>query len=57
MAEAQHVSYGRFLKPYYVVNSLALLVYPAVRFFMTSEGLQKRESFLNIPRVSFVQLR
>lgn len=43
-------AWKRFLAPYYVLNTLALLSYAVVRERFWNPKLAEREGFLNIPR-------
>jgi hypothetical protein len=48
---ADRASLRRFLAPYYALNSIAVLSYIGVRHMFWNAELEKREGFLNIPRV------
>ncbi|KAK1931345.1 Thioredoxin-related transmembrane protein 2 [Phytophthora citrophthora] len=39
----------RFLAPYYVCNTIALLMYVPIRYQQSSEALLERENFFNLP--------
>ncbi|DAZ99095.1 TPA: hypothetical protein N0F65_008400 [Lagenidium giganteum] len=48
---ATGAAWKRFLAPYYILNTIALLVYVPIRYYYAdSKELLERDSFLNIPR-------
>lgn len=54
MSEAEQPApalWKRFLAPYYICNTVALLVYAPIRFSYSSETLEDRNNYLGIPLV------